>query len=112
MPPAGFEPEISVGERSEILALDRAATGIEILLKYVGKLRLGQIMPFISFYFCLLAKLLVALCNGIGECRTQCVQICINRLQKSKIYKTRLYEGSVFRRGVVHAFCLVGCCVE
>ena len=27
MPPVGFEPTISAGERSQIYALDRAATG-------------------------------------------------------------------------------------
>jgi len=28
MPPVGFEPKISAGERSQTYALDRAATGI------------------------------------------------------------------------------------
>jgi hypothetical protein len=28
MPPVGFEPAISVGERPQIYVLDRAATGI------------------------------------------------------------------------------------
>jgi hypothetical protein len=31
MPPAGFEPKISAGERSQTKALDRAATGTDII---------------------------------------------------------------------------------
>jgi hypothetical protein len=67
-------------------------------LKYVRKLRLRQIMAFISFYFSLLAKLLVAVCNGIGEYTTQCMQICINRSQKQKKKKqgcTKVHSSAV-----------------
>ena len=32
MPPVGFEPTISAGERAQTYALDRAATGIGIKL--------------------------------------------------------------------------------
>ena len=32
MPPVGFEPTISAGERSQIYALDRAATGTGVIL--------------------------------------------------------------------------------
>ena len=34
MPPAGFEPTISVGERPQTYALDRAATGTGKLFRY------------------------------------------------------------------------------
>ena len=90
MPRVGFEPVISVGERSDILALDRAATGIGILLKYIGKLCVHQIMAFISFCFSVLAKLLVAVCNGLGDCMTQCIQNCINRPQNKKKINKKL----------------------
>ena len=39
MPPVGFEPTISAGERPQTYALDRAATGtgdIKIYLKQIG----------------------------------------------------------------------------
>ena len=36
MPPVGFEPTISAGELPQTLALDRAATGME-LYKWKGK---------------------------------------------------------------------------
>ena len=36
-PPAGFEPTISAGERPQIYALDRAATGIGKHVKWVRK---------------------------------------------------------------------------
>ena len=32
MPPVGFEPKISTGERSQTYALDRATTGTDITL--------------------------------------------------------------------------------
>ena len=32
MPPVGFEPTVSAGERPQTYALDRAATGIEKVL--------------------------------------------------------------------------------
>ena len=35
MPPVGFEPTISAGERPQTYALDRAATGTGYLNKYV-----------------------------------------------------------------------------
>ena len=37
MPPVGFEPTISAGERPQTYALDRAATGTGILRLYVIK---------------------------------------------------------------------------
>ena len=36
MPPAGFEPTISAGERPQTYALDRAATGIGKQPTYTG----------------------------------------------------------------------------
>ena len=39
MPPVGFEPTISVGERPQIYALDRAATGtgdVEIIRNIIA----------------------------------------------------------------------------
>jgi hypothetical protein len=39
MPPVGFEPIISTGERPKTYALDRAATGI-------GDLKYGRILVF------------------------------------------------------------------
>ena len=38
MPPAGFEPTISAGERPQIYALDRAATGTSIKYSYLSKI--------------------------------------------------------------------------
>ena len=38
MPPVGFEPTISAGERPQTYALDRAATGTGIVMKYSWKL--------------------------------------------------------------------------
>ena len=35
MPPVGFEPKISAGERPKTYALDRAATGIDHLQIYL-----------------------------------------------------------------------------
>ena len=37
MPPAGFEPRISAGERPQINALDRASTGTGSVRDNVGK---------------------------------------------------------------------------
>ena len=36
MPPVGFEPTISAGERPQTYALDRAATGMGLLILYSG----------------------------------------------------------------------------
>ena len=44
MGPAGFEPTISAGERSETYALDRAATG-------TGTLRLKININITTFYY-------------------------------------------------------------
>ena len=38
MPPVGFEPMISVGERPQTYALDRAATGTG-LKQFIGRIR-------------------------------------------------------------------------
>ena len=38
MPPAGFEPTISAGERPQTYALDRTATGTGKLIKYIIKI--------------------------------------------------------------------------
>jgi hypothetical protein len=35
MPPAGFEPTVSAGERPQTFAVDRAATGTGFFFKYV-----------------------------------------------------------------------------
>jgi hypothetical protein len=51
MPPPEFETAISVGKLSDILALDRAATGIGILLKYVGKFASDYDINFFLFPF-------------------------------------------------------------
>jgi len=210
MPPAGFETAISVGERSEILALDRAATGIGILFKYVGKITFASdygIFFFVSvcWWNCLLPYamehgnarhstyrsvsigfLFLRRCDPMrvmassflkfldhtqrrttvdrtplnewsvrrrdlyltihnthnrqifmpplgfeptistGEQpqtyaleRAATVTGSINRLQKPKnIYKTRIYEGSIFRRGVVYGLlscemlCSVNWCLD
>ena len=37
MPPVGFEPTISAGERPQTYALDRAATGTGIAVYYIVK---------------------------------------------------------------------------
>jgi hypothetical protein len=37
MSPVGFEPKISAGERPQTYALDRAATGIGVVLKLIKK---------------------------------------------------------------------------
>ena len=37
MPPVGFEPTISAGERPQIYALDRAATGTGVVWIYTYK---------------------------------------------------------------------------
>jgi len=37
MPPVGFEPTISAGERPQTYTLDRAATGTGKLLHLVGR---------------------------------------------------------------------------
>ena len=42
MPPVGFEPTISAGERPQIYALDRAAAGTGCRLYYVLKLRIDD----------------------------------------------------------------------
>ena len=39
MPPVGFEPTISAGERPQIYALDRAATGTGIEFYLVHKIQ-------------------------------------------------------------------------
>ena len=39
MPPVGFEPTISAGERPQIYALDRAATGTGSSGKWMSSLR-------------------------------------------------------------------------
>ena len=47
MPPVGFEPTVSAGERPQTHALDRAATGIAILNQYsveICEIRTLQIM--------------------------------------------------------------------
>ena len=49
MPPAGFEPTIPAGERSQNYALDRAATGTGKLMIYGEKLDLFVVLYFIGF---------------------------------------------------------------
>ena len=39
MPPAGFEPTVSAGERPQTYALDRAATGTDILTGWYLKIK-------------------------------------------------------------------------
>ena len=39
MPPVGFEPKISAGERPQTYALDRAATGTGQIKRYPVKIR-------------------------------------------------------------------------
>ena len=38
MPPVGFEPTVPAGERPQTYALDRAATGTDILGHYQAKI--------------------------------------------------------------------------
>jgi hypothetical protein len=38
MPPAGFEPAITATQRPQAHVLDRAATGIGIILRTIGKI--------------------------------------------------------------------------
>jgi hypothetical protein len=40
MPPVGFEPTISVGERPQNYALDRAATGTGFFLNVLTKIKI------------------------------------------------------------------------
>jgi hypothetical protein len=40
MPPVGFEPTISAGERLQTYVLDRAATGTDILRLYIIKIKI------------------------------------------------------------------------
>ena len=39
MPRVGFEPTISTGERPQTYALDRAATGTDMITRYVTKFK-------------------------------------------------------------------------
>ena len=39
MPPVGFEPTISAGERPQTYALDRATAGTGARTKYVGEVK-------------------------------------------------------------------------
>ena len=43
MPPAGFEPTISAGERPQTYALDRAATGTAVATSLLAHYRAGAI---------------------------------------------------------------------
>jgi hypothetical protein len=55
MPPVGFEPTISAGERPQIYALDRAATRTGVYYRYCQ-----------SFIFYLLpAEFINVLCKGL-----------------------------------------------
>jgi hypothetical protein len=49
MPPVGFEPTISLGERAHTNALDRASTGIASMYEYCDKIQeklSGITLPF------------------------------------------------------------------
>ena len=46
MPPVGFEPTISAGERPQTYALDRATTGIGIYSVYKDKLQICSLNQF------------------------------------------------------------------
>jgi len=52
MPPVGFEPTISAGERSQTYALDRAATGIGMQydLRYIINYQ------YVSIYFAIILR--------------------------------------------------------
>ena len=45
MPPVGFEPTISAGERPQTYALDRAATGTGVEDLYVRQRYKAQVQP-------------------------------------------------------------------
>ena len=53
MPPVGFEPTISAGERPKTYALDRAATGIGVYYNEIQKKRKKYFaqLPFCYFTF-------------------------------------------------------------
>ena len=69
MPPAGFKPTISAGERPQTYALDRAATGtgIYIYIYTVRKVSTHQTITFIHYMLQLLHLpfkiLVVSLCT-------------------------------------------------
>ena len=46
MPPVGFEPTISAGERPQTYALDREATGISSKWRYGDKIKLEMDMAW------------------------------------------------------------------
>jgi hypothetical protein len=48
MPPVGFEPKISAGERPQTYALDRAATGTGLKMVAGQNYKSGQTMYIIS----------------------------------------------------------------
>jgi len=56
MPPVGFEPKISAGERPHTYALDRAATGTGRAIPLVPINAFmgctGKILPFITHQYC------------------------------------------------------------
>jgi len=43
MPPVGFEPTISAGERPQIYALERAVTGIGLILSTALKKNISEV---------------------------------------------------------------------
>ena len=65
MPPVGFEPTVSIGERSQTYALDRAATGTGTCLLYAGYKLKAQSIVRIRKYFKTLIYFIVVTCAGV-----------------------------------------------
>jgi len=57
MPPVGFEPTISAGERPQTYALDRAATGFGIIQIIQVKIHTSYLISFVLLIFYLMLRL-------------------------------------------------------
>ena len=66
MPPVGFEPTISAGERLQTYALDHAATGTGIHAFWLPKIMLVHVMD-LQFLQSQLSRLL-EICRQFMEC--------------------------------------------
>jgi len=65
MPPVGFEPTVSAGDRPQTYALDGAATGIGTYLLYAGyKLQALSIVRIRKFFKTQISFILVT-CAGV-----------------------------------------------
>ena len=74
MPPVGFEPTISAGERPQTYALDHAATGTDKYIIYI----------YICMYVCVCVYMYVCVCiyihthTHICVCVCVCVRVCVS----------------------------------